>query len=216
MPRRKSKQQTNQPAQLGQILSLLQQMAVSAPAKKRKRRKRKTGGGSVSTMNSDGTVRLSRSEFVSTISIPSGARSVTGHIDLLPDSFPFLKSVFRSFDQYRFEKLQVYYKPVVGTTTGGAVAFGMDWDWASTDVLRVNISSFTPNCSTAAWQDTESRPLILPLSRLQTRAWYMPRATEYVDKGPGKIHFAADGPASTTLGELWVRYQVVMAGTNPA
>lgn len=153
------------------------------------------------------------------LTLPASAVDNMGHFDLLPSSFSFLKSLFKSFDRVKWHKLNLYYKPAVGTTYGGLVSLGMDWDFASRDVSRSTMSGFTPNASFAAWSDTEKSPMVLPANRLQSRAWYTPNNGEYVDKGPGKIHWAVKGDSgatSKTFGEVWATYTVSLMGTNPS
>lgn len=115
--------------------------------------------------------------------------------------------------------MRFYYKPAVGTTYGGLVALGMDWDFQGVDVERSKISAFTPSQTMAAWADTESRAMVLPSDKLMSRNWYTPRSDAWQDRGPGKLHWAVEGTAETggkTLGEIWVDYTVVMEGTNPS
>lgn len=159
--------------------------------------------------------------MVASLSLEASKAVAKGHIDIVPDSFSFLKGLFKNFDRIQWKTLRFYYKPAVGTTYGGMVAVGMDWDFASSDVERKLISAFTPNFATAAWTDTQNRPMSLPANRLQSRTWYTPSASgnNWPDKGPGKLHWAIEGTAEAggkLLGELWAEYSVVMMGTNPA
>lgn len=210
--------------QFKEILSLLQKLSTgqqkpskSAPSKKKKKKRKKKAKQAMNVAN-DGSITLSRKELLTTISIPANAAESKGHIDLIPDSFSFLKNVFSSFDRVKWLKLNLVYKPAVGTTYGGLITLGMDWDFGSEDVDRKTISGFTPSMTMSAWTDTERSPMKLPASRLQSRLWYLPRASDFNDKGPGKIHWAASGTtakAATTLGEVWADYTLVMYGTNP-
>lgn len=168
----------------------------------------------------DGVITLSRTELVQTLKLSKGQSQATGSVDIIPSTFSFLKNLSQSFDRLQWVNLLVYWKPAVGTTYGGLVTYGMDWDFATNDVNREKISGFTPSMTMAVWTDTERKPMVLPTSRLQSREWYLPNAAvQDIDKGPGKLHYAASGTVSqndTTLGELWVRYTVRMQGTNPA
>lgn len=223
MPRRGKK--TN--GQMAQILSLLQKMQVGSsttPGSKKRRRNRKKRRANPNGMSltggsaGDGGITISRTELAVSIQLPAKTSSTVGHVDLIPDSFAFLKSLWKSFDRVRWGKIAIFYKPAVGTTYGGLVSVGMDWDWGSDDVARVNVSAFTPNFACAAWADTEARPMVLPVSRLQSRTWYLPRTTAWQEKGPGKLHYAVDGTSDDkvhTVGELWISYTVQFSGTNP-
>lgn len=212
--------------EVNQLLQGLKQLMLSTPAgprpggsgtSKRKRRKKKSAGrGAVSQ---DGTINLQRCELVASVVIPKTQSEASGIIDIVPGSFTFLKSLATSFDRLRWNTMHFYYKPAVGTVYGGLVTVGVDWDFASSASSRKTVASFTPSLTMAAWADTERAPMVLPVSRLQSRSWYVPSASVPIDKGPGRIHWAASGTVSnsdTTLGEIWVRYSVTMQGTNPA
>lgn len=210
MVRRKNKNLA--PLTMASLVTAMSKAQV-APKPKKKRAPRRKNNPS----REDGSITLTRTELVTTLTL-SNASSAVGHIDLLPDSFPFMKAVFAAFDRLKWLKLHMYYKPAVGTVYGGLVSFGMDWDFSSVDVNRSKISGFSPNCTIAAWADGENRPLVIPPNKLMSRSWYTPRQGDWVDKGPGKIHWAINGKrdaGETTIGELWVSYTVQMFGTNP-
>lgn len=215
--------------QMAQLVALLQRAlaiqsqppaprTASQPARRRRRR-RAQAGPSGATVNSDGGVSISRTELLGTLSLPAGQPTVVGHFDLVPDSCAFLKSLFKSFERIRWTKIHIYYKPAVGTTYGGLVSVGVDWDFSGADAGRSVLSAYTPNFTVSAWTDTQSRPMVLPPARLAGRAWYTPRTGDWIDKGPGKIHWAVDGTtskAATSIGELWISYTAQLMGTNPA
>lgn len=216
--RRREAKQRAQGASVGQMTNLLQKLAV-APAKPKRKRNRKrnpTAGTSA-----QGIITLSRRELVGEISLATDSPKAQGHWDLVPNSFGFLKNLAQCFDRIKWLKLNIFYKPAVGTVYGGLIAVGMDWDFGSADVERSKIAGFTPNFTCAAWADTENRPMVLPKNRLQSREWYTPNSvsSEWVDRGPGKLHWAASGASEKggrVLGEIWVDYSVQMMGTNPA
>lgn len=220
------RRQATQQSQMGQVLSLLQRMAVAGPSQPKRRPRRRNNRrrnqvNQAAPIQQDGTVSLSRTELIASLVLPGGNVSAKGHIDLVPSSFAFLKGLFKSFDRIRWLKLVVFYKPAVGTVYGGLVSVGMDWDFASDDVARTSLSGFTPNFTTAAWQDTQTRPMVLPPARMQSQNWYTPTSSDatWTQKGPGKLHWALDGTKDTaarTVGELWVSYSVQLMGTNPA
>lgn len=217
MPNRK-KTKSGASNDMQKLLSLLTKASVSGPpAVTKKRRKRKKATSAVSQM--DGVIRLSRSELLRSVTISKGNTSSSDHVDILPSEFPFLKGIATSFDRLRWEKLEFFYKPAVGTVFGGLVTVGFDWDFNSSDLDRTKISALTPTFTVPAWADSESKPMRLPPNRLQSRDWYTPNYANatYNDRGPGKIHIATTVTAQTAdtiLGEVWCRYSVVMQGTN--
>lgn len=134
-----------------------------------------------------------------------------------PKSFAFLATLFNSFERIKYVKLHISYRPAVGTTQGGMVSYAIDWTSSQKDKDRKALSSFTPNCAHAAWQDTSSKPLVLPPSRLQSRVWYLNNdGADLVDRAPGRLLYAVDASSSVELvvGELWVDYEVVLSGTK--
>lgn len=197
---------------------MLKQLAVSEqqPAKRKRRARRRRARG---TTGEDGIIHLQRVEICASVVLKANSSTGTGNFDIVPDSFAFLKSLSRSFERLRWNTLEFYYKPAVGTTWGGLVSMGVDWDSKGEDWTRLKISSLTPNQSCAAWSDTQTRPLRLASSRIQGRLWYTPHTGDAVDKGPGRVAWAIDGTQSTsqtTVGEIWARYSVTLAGTSPS
>lgn len=222
MPNKRKRQQKAAQPNVDQMVAAFRKMvtsgaSTSASAAPRRRKKRKSR--SSNSIGEQGTVTLQRRELLGTVKVASNATSATGHFDILPDSFSLLKTIAASFDRIQWKRLNVYYKPAVGSTVGGLVTVGMDWDWSTSDnVNRAKISGLTPSFTCAVWQDNESKPMVLPSQRLMSRLWYTPKIGEYVDKGPGKLHWAADieaFKAEKVFGELWVDYSVIMQGTNP-
>lgn len=217
MPGKRKKTRVNEMAQLVSLLQRALQTPNGPQPQPAKRRQRKRKPRSSVAMMMDGGITLSRSEVVSTIQTKAGVANNSGNFDIVPDSFTFLSTLFKSFDRIRWVRLAFYYKPAVGTTYGGLFSMGVDWDYSSGVRTRANISGLTPNMSAAAWADSQSKPMVLPASRLAGRLWYTPRAGDNVDKGPGSLRWAADYTRSNevvTLGEIWAVYSVQMMGTN--
>lgn len=169
----------------------------------------------------EGEIVFSREELIRTLTLPVGKATVTDYIDIIPVNFRFLKSIGAVFERIQWLSLQVYWKPAVGTTYGGLVTYGVDWDFqGGTSLTRAQISCYTPTVSHALWQDAQRTPMVLPPARLKGRNWYTPDSGDDVDKGPGRILIAADGQSSTVgsvpLGEIWACYKVKFSGTRSA
>lgn len=218
MPRASKRKQTANA--VNQLVAALKQATVAGPSVPKKTRKRKprrrVANTSIGTL---GEVQLSRRELVDTIKLGANSGTASGAINLRPDAFHFLKGIAKSFDRFKWLKMNFFYKPAVGTTYGGLISIGIDWDSAAGVQSRADISSLTPNRSFAAWNDTERSSLVLPPQRLQSRMWYVPHreTADDIDRQPGILKWAADGESSAngkTLGEIWVEYSVMMAGTN--
>lgn len=170
------------------------------------------------TALASGDVLVTKRELVLTLTLKKGLANAKGHIDVLPDSFPWLKKLFSSFERIRFEKLAFCYSPLVGTTYGGALTMGMDWDWSGDDVDRSKIAAYSPSVTMPLYGTGGTRRFTLPASRLQSRSWYAPRTSVDVDKGPGRLRWALDGTSDkdsdVTVGDVWVEYTVRLSGTQ--
>lgn len=194
--------------QVNKLVKAMAKVAVQPKPKKNKkknkRRKAKSTPGTTgqTTINQQGMITFSRLEYV-------GDVSSVGSFDLTPSSFPFLKSLASSFELYKWLKLEVQYKPAVGTQTAGAVTFGVDWSNKKTKQKRQEIASLTPMVDTPVWQMAK---MTLPPSRIQTRREYILEASDVNDKQPGALLWAST--ASGSVGDMWINYTVQMYGTK--
>lgn len=198
---------------------LMQSGAQTAPKpKKRRNRKNKTSARSVNL--NQGEIVISRRELVNTVTLDQGKTESNGYLVLKPSNFTFLNTLSKSFERFKFMKVHIYYKPAVGTTYGGLIALGIDYDVQTpTTLTRAKVVAQTPSVSVPLWQDTEGRPLIIPPNRLQSRAWYVSTASDTVDTAPATLFFSASASSSSTkmtLGEIWVDYTVMFSGTGSA
>lgn len=189
-----------------------------APARGGRRRARARTGRPSCTPG-EGEIVLTRHELVRTIKMPAGKGEVVDYIDLVPSNLAFLKTFIAVFERIKWHKCHIYWKPAVGTTYGGLVAYAIDWDSSgNTSLNRSQVCAYTPNASHAIWQDSQRTPLVLPAAKLMSRQWYTPDVGEIVDKQPGRVMIAASGTSSNSeqvLGELWAQYTVTLAGTRP-
>lgn len=202
-------------AQVGNTAAVTQpslQASTSAPGRRRRRPRQAFG----TKCAADGSFAIRKQELVTSIVIEKGTTQKKGHIDLVPDSFPFLKTIFKSFERIRWEAVTFWYNPLVGTTYGGAITMGFDQDWTKGDVDRPKVSALSPNHTVQLYGSGANRKLRLTRANLTTRLQYIPRASDWDDKGPGKLVWAVDGTSSqsdTTVGEIWVDYTACLSGT---
>nr|QXN75441.1 MAG: hypothetical protein [Grapevine-associated sobemo-like virus 1] len=228
MPRKKK---TRPAAETGQLVALFSKLLSGhstsnnpGPQRPKKKRRRKRQSRGMAGPSGEGSMTLSRRELVASVKAGDPNRNGgdgMGHIDLLPNSFSFLRGIAGNFDRVKWMRISIYFKPAVGSTIGGLVTVGVDWDFAGNNLTRQNVSALTPCFTIQVSHDGEGRPLNLPANKLQSRAWYTPyaeRTVPLVDKGPGRVHWAVTSsqPKDTVLGELWVHYSVTMQGTNPS
>lgn len=194
---------------------------ATATARPRRRRQRKRAG--VANFNSDlsaGVIRLQRRELALEVSTDAQGRISTS-LEIIPSSFSFLATLSKSFERSKWHSVSFCWKPLVGGLVGGLVTLGVDWDFKGDTPEVTKASAFTPNSTWAIREDCENNPLVLPASRLQSRAWYMHNATnsDKIDMGPAKLWVlgsAQSDQKSVKIGQVWVSYDLTMSGTTPA
>lgn len=218
MPKKKSNAVSSQ--QVDQLVSAMRSlMSKSVPAQPKTTKKKKKKSAKKSSTASDGRIVLSRKELLATVSLDANSSSSVANTPLSPSSLPFLKGLSKNFELFRWDRVSLFYKPAVGSTYGGLVTIGVDWDGANVPTTRAGVSALSPNRTVPAWQDSESTPMSLPLERLRSRPWYVPQssASDTTDKYPATIVYALDGTSAKnkqTVGEIWISYQCTMQGTN--
>lgn len=214
MPNKKGKK----PLDMQSLVAALTKATQPKSTPKRKKRSRR-GGPSLGPV-SDGEVTIARSELIGTATLSANSSSASGYIFLSPSEFSFLKGVGASFSRSKWITARAYYKPAVGTTYGGLVSMGfcLDPD-KSISINRNAVVAMTPSATTAAWQDTEGKPLVLNKNQLATRAWYFHNDTTLskADRCPAAFYWAVDASETkgvkVTVGEFWIHYKIVMQGT---
>lgn len=190
-------------------------VSVSGPSGTRRRKRRARGRVDAGV----GTMTLQRREYLRDVTVGVKGALVLDYIDIIPANFEFLQQ-FKMFDRVKWNKLHIFYKPGVGSITNGFVNYGVLWGFDKTlPTKRSGISALTPNAGHAVWADGEPRPIVCPVSKLQTRPWFTPDDSDSVEKGPGRIVIGAEssGNSGTTVqvvGELWVDYSVTLTGSS--
>lgn len=165
-------------------------------------------GGNLS-LNNAGCVTLTRTEFV---------REVKGGDDFWSvhsSSVAFLKRLAKLFDRIIWKNVVVHWKPGVGTTEAGLMAYGVDWDSTSTaNPSKSVVAALTPIAEGPVWQMTNMR---LPPGRLMTKKEYRiienPNTDETFYQQPGLIIYSCSGDKTKIMGEFWMTYSVELYGT---
>lgn len=175
----------------------------------RKRKSKQTAGL--------GTITFVRREMLLQVAIAKNGGFKSGYAVVKPSSFGFL-SKFSMFDKVQWNKFNVFYKPGVGSTFNGFLAYGVEYGKVKTVTSRGDVSALTPNMSHALWFDGESRPMVVPQARLKAKSWYTPASSEFSEQYPASIVYAAESAGQTNasdqvVGELWVDYSVTLTGT---
>lgn len=159
------------------------------------------------TVPLDGSIRIRRRELLASLKLgDSGSKA------LKVADFPWLKKIAAAYDRVKWHRCILTWRPAVGTTTGGQIIFGPDWDSNSTTTTVEAISCLTPVYESPLWQGGS---LTLPPGRLMTRKEYQVRGdtkTADADLSPAYIVYNVGGKDGDA-GHLWIEYEVTLFGT---
>lgn len=141
----------------------------------------------------------------------AGTIKISQEIDPEKMGAGYLASMVKMFDQLRWESLSFEWVPCVGTTEGGTVFMGIDWDSSQPDKkdLTMNrVSACTPTTSTPLYR---ARTLNISAQRHQYQKWLRP----HVDgQSLGLLLLFGSGPVNKTLGYIMADYHVLFQGTR--
>lgn len=178
------------------------------PAPAPQRRRRRANKNAVS--NTDGSIRLARTEFLAKVQLTSGA--LEKKISLVPASFSWLNNLSKSFDRIVWHSAVVEYRPYSSAMNSGSVAVGMDWNYSTSTVAREKALACTPSFMTSVFQP---RSMALPNSLLMSRKSYIIDASNASDASPGQLLVsAAASDQALYCGDLYVKYNVTLSGTS--
>lgn len=182
---------------------------AGASTQRRPRRRRARPGRQLGTLEA-GMATITRSELL--VEDTSSA----GGVLLNPLKFSWLKSLAAVFETFRFERVSIEYRPLVGTTNDGAAAFGVDWATTSYSVYqrrwgaapkRAQILACSPNWDGPVWE--RSGLIHLAPTLLHQRMHYSIDGTDVLDTAPGTVVYM-----SAKKGEIWIHYTVRLSGTR--
>lgn len=225
--------QATQMTNLLRAMTLEQRQPQPRARKQRNRRRRgyrnnNNGGGGgipaaltrqpIASPNNMGVVVASRCELFTPLKSESSKTESTGATPVYPtsDCMPWLHKLAAAFERVEWLSATLHWKPFVGTSASGSVAFGIDWNSnADTVIKREKVLATTPVYESPVWQ---SGQLVLPTSMLMSRKQYMISATDLVDRQPGTLVWSLIGldsaAAVKAIGELWIVYRVRLSGTT--
>lgn len=128
---------------------------------------------------------------------------------------PWLNTITQGFERIVWHRATITYRPAVGTTKDGLVKFGADWTSTRQDSAATSeyITACTPFVSGPVWQ---CLTVNLPASQLQSRKQYILTSSDKSDQSPCTILCMSTPKGTTTMGELWVTYDVTLSGTRKA
>lgn len=193
------------------MATMTQKPAASKPkAGKSKRRGRKQRGLGTSE------IRFSKEEIVAVV-LTSDKGVASGTVGIHPDSAPILKKIASAFERIRWESVQIWWTSATSAMDAGQIAMGIDWDSTPKASPSVqDIAAYAPHIITPLREGTPRTPLRLSQDKLRGRAWYDPHLSnaDIIDKQPAALVWSATGKASMTVGQIYMRYTVVLQGPH--
>nr|BAT70029.1 coat protein [Pothos latent virus] len=169
---------------------------------------------------SKGSVTISHRELLGQFNNSSGLvvnGGVTGNLYRLSPSnpvvFPWLQGIAASFDQYKFDRVQLQYVPMCATTETGRVAIYFDKD--SQDVGpadRIELANMAHLTESAPWcESTLSIPVDNIKRFMNDNSTTDPKLVDL-----GQIGLATYGGGSTNaVGDLFIHYTITLFEPQP-
>lgn len=169
----------------------------------------------------DGRAKFKGMELLATITSTAGG-TVADRVAFSPCGLPRVGSMVENYGVYRILKLRVHYAPLIGTTASGAVVMvsTADSSVSPSPPDYATVASMCPT-RTSVWA-----PAVYTVdTSVYRQAWYStddnsaPIARN-AEEMANIIMWAAVGvPASTSIGEIWIEYEVeaatpMVAGAN--
>lgn len=127
-----------------------------------------------------------------------------------------LLALSQCFEMVRWDYVEITYVPEVGSTVGGAVSIGVDWDQQSKTApsKHADITVRSPNMFTQVWQGSGLR--INPAEFTNKRWFKNQKTTDIFESTPFTLACWLTGEAKpgVEVGALVLKYRVEFAGTR--
>lgn len=154
-------------------------------------------------------------EYLADIVAPSAAFNLSRYPinPALNSSFPWLSSIAERYESYVFEKLNYIYEPICSTATPGSVMLGVDYDAADASAAnKVSLLSYASTVRSAPWEPVRFSAAQSDLKKFgiqrYTRVGNNTGDIKTYDVGAFQIATQSTPATATTLGELYVEYEV--------
>lgn len=206
------RQRRNKSKQSGQVLTKI----VNTTANVAKGSTIRNGAGAKMTSNGNVT-RVSHREFISDVSSASSGFS-TVNFAINPGNstaFPWLSAIAANYESYTFKKLSYRYVPLCPTSTQGRVTMAIDYD--ARDAIPTSkavLSQYQGAIATPVWQQAVYVAQPLNLTKFAKQRYVSgastPASSDVKTYHLGQLILATSNTpaAATSLGELWVEYDV--------
>lgn len=170
--------------------------------------------GSSGSVAGDGTIRIGRSELISSITLKAKQADASGRIPMEAQSCAWLSKLAKVYDQIVWHSITIEFKPAVGTVFSGSIVIGFDWNPDANQVDRKTVQACMPSVEAPIWQPLK---MSLPSARLQTRRFYLINSSSASDKSPGVLLYNLKSTSQDNdmfVGDIWVTYSVSLMGPS--
>jgi len=163
-----------------------------------RRRRGQASGMSGSTLT--GSALLSTVKGGSLIEIP-----------LIPKAVTTLAGVAMLYEGIRWNSVSIMYKTSCSSQTAGMITVAWDMEPASKAQSRDHILKYGANINHAVTADTRNA-LNVPTAILNARRQYIISENADYDTCPLTVLAASSASPNTSVGEIWIRYNVTLIG----
>lgn len=209
-------------ARMSRIESALQRLTVT-PQQRRGRsksrsrsrsRRRNEQMGRAPTGSSSVVIDLKTEEVLCTLTMGAGLTEHSYHVSLRPggtnNSAGHLGALAKLYERMKWHSVTVHYIGSVGSTVGGTVAVGIDYDTDITKPLTLaQVAAMQPNRQVSAFKNVS---FTVPIKRMEPQRWM---STENDTEAPHPqvcIHASGGDLAGKGYGYIRIAYHVSFAG----
>lgn len=175
----------------------------------------KTGQPRTKTVG-NGNMNIVHREFVNDISIEQVGFQLQYQFGINPGNsglFPWLSTVARRFEMYKFRSLRIIYEPQTGTTSSGTIMLAIDYDASDLPPLdKTQMMSYKNAVRSPQWSGCVHQSASADLHRLKTNyvlSGVAPPNSDIKTFDIGNLFVAVQSSGEIQAsGELYVEYDV--------
>lgn len=198
----------------GRRVSFVENVQVVAP--RRRRRARRSGAAANGPSNSGGEIALSMTELLGIVKLDAGKTEQGFTFPMTPGKMAsssgasHLRALSKIYERIMWNSVRFEYVGAVGTTAGGVVVLGYDYDSepTPTDLTLQKVVGYSPNTQTSVW---DKAMLTVNVAKFSEQRWMSTQSTSTADIG-SLVCYATGATAGATLGYMRVSYAVRLAG----